>query len=129
MKAGMKRPRGFTLIEVMVALAVVAVTLLAGLQASAALTRASERQEEQWLAEICAANELARLRLVRQLPGTGTTTVGCEQGRRQLQVRLTVQTTPNPNFRRIDAAVLRPSADGETDAGTLLQVSTVMGRF
>ncbi|MBS4037422.1 MAG: type II secretion system minor pseudopilin GspI [Hydrogenophaga sp.] len=129
MKAGMKSPRGFTLIEVMVALAVVAVTLLAGLQASAALTRASERQEEQWLAEICAANELARLRLVRQLPGTGTTTVGCEQGRRQLQVRLTVQTTPNPNFRRIDAAVLRPSADGETDAGTLLQVSTVMGRF
>ncbi|MBA4193628.1 MAG: type II secretion system protein GspI [Comamonadaceae bacterium] len=125
----MKSPRGFTLIEVMVALAVVAVTLLAGLQASAALTRASERQEEQWLAEICAANELARLRLVRQLPGTGTTTVGCEQGRRQLQVRLTVQTTPNPNFRRIDAAVLRPSADGETDAGTLLQVSTVMGRF
>ncbi len=129
MKAGMKSPRGFTLIEVMVALAVVAVTLLAGLQASAALTRASERQEEQWLAEICAANELARLRLVRQLPGTGSTTVGCEQGRRQLQVRLTVQTTPNPNFRRIDAAVLRPSADGETDAGTLLQVSTVMGRF
>mgnify|MGYP006168782709 FL=1 len=129
MKAIVKRPRGFTLIEVMVALAVVAVTLLAGLQASAALTRASERQEEQWLAEICAANELARLRLVRQLPGTGTTTVGCEQGRRQLQVRLTVQTTPNPNFRRIDAAVLRPSADGETDAGTLLQVSTVMGRF
>lgn len=129
MKAGMKSPRGFTLIEVMVALAVVGVTLLAGLQASAALTRASERQEEQWLAEICAANELARLRLVRQLPGTGTTTVGCEHGRRQLQVRLTVQTTPNPNFRRIDAAVLRPSADGETDAGTLLQVSTVMGRF
>jgi len=126
----LRRPaHGFTLIEVLVALAVVAVTLLAGLQASAALTRASERQEEQWLAELCAANELARLRLVRQLPGTGTTTVGCEQGRRQLQVRLTVQTTPNPNFRRIDAAVLRPTADGETEAGVLLQVSTVMGRF
>ncbi len=66
---------------------------------------------------------------MRQLPGTGTTTVGCEQGRRQLQVRLTVQTTPNPNFRRIDAAVLRPAADGETEASVLLQVSTVMGRF
>lgn len=129
MTAANRRPRGFTLIEVLVALAVVAVTLLAGLQASAALTRASERQEEQWLAELCAANELARLRLVRQLPGTGTTTVGCEQGRRQLQVRLTVQTTPNPNFRRIDAAVLRPAADGETEASVLLQVSTVMGRF
>lgn len=129
MTAARRRPHGFTLIEVLVALAVVAVTLLAGLQASAALTRASERQEEQWLAELCAANELARLRLVRQLPGTGSTTVGCEQGRRQLQVRLTVQTTPNPNFRRIDAAVLRPAADGETEAGVLLQVSTVMGRF
>lgn len=129
MTAARRSPHGFTLIEVLVALAVVAVTLLAGLQASAALTRASERQEEQWLAELCAANELARLRLVRQLPGTGTTTVGCEQGRRQLQVRLTVQTTPNPNFRRIDAAVLRPTADGETEAGVLLQVSTVMGRF
>ena len=129
MTAVRRRPHGFTLIEVLVALAVVAVTLLAGLQASAALTHASERQEEQWLAELCAANELARLRLVRQLPGTGTTTVGCEQGRRQLQVRLTVQTTPNPNFRRIDAAVLRPAADGETEASVLLQVSTVMGRF
>lgn len=129
MTAARRSPHGFTLIEVLVALAVVAVALLAGLQASAALTRASERQEEQWLAELCAANELARLRLVRQLPGTGTTTVGCEQGRRQLQVRLTVQTTPNPNFRRIDAAVLRPTADGETEAGVLLQVSTVMGRF
>ena len=33
--------RGFTLVEVLVALAVVAITLVAGLQATGALTRAS----------------------------------------------------------------------------------------
>ena len=39
--------RGFTLVEVLVALAIVATTLIAGLQASAALTRMAQRQTER----------------------------------------------------------------------------------
>lgn len=120
------RSGGFTLIEVLVALAVVAVALMAGLQASGALTRAALRQSDQWLAQLCAENELARLRLSRQLPGIGESTSACEQAGQPLQVRLVVASTPNPNFRRIDA-VVEGSVDGAT--ARLLTLSTVMGRY
>ncbi len=117
---------GFTLIEVLVALAVVSVALVAGLQASGALTRAATRQSDQWLAQLCAENALTRLRLMRQLPGVGDSTSACEQAGQNLQVRLVVATTPNPNFRRIDA-VVEGNVDGE--AVRLLTLSTVMGRY
>lgn len=118
--------RGFTLIEVLVALAIVSIALVAGLQASGALTRAAARQSDQWLAQLCAENELTRLRLNRQLPGVGDSTASCEQAGQSLQVRLVVSTTPNPNFRRIDA-VVEGSVDG--NATRLLTLSTVMGQY
>jgi general secretion pathway protein I len=43
----------------------------------------------------------------------------------ELQVNLTVQVTPNPNFRRVDARVVQRSG---LDSTPLLQLSTVMGR-
>lgn len=123
----MNRPtRGFTLIEVLVALAVVAVALAAGTQATSALTRAASRQSDQWLAQLCAENELVRLRLLRQLPGTGESTQECTQAGRTLLLRVAVQPTPNPNFRRIDASV--EARVGGTDA-RLLTISTIMGRY
>ena len=119
-------PHGFTLIEVLVALAVVAITLAAGLQATGALTRAATRQSDQWLAQLCAENELTRLRLQRQLPGVGDSSTTCEQAGQSLQVQLSVAPTPNPNFRRIDAVVEGP-VDGVNVR--LLTLSTVMGRY
>ncbi|MCU0762247.1 MAG: type II secretion system minor pseudopilin GspI [Hydrogenophaga sp.] len=115
---------GFTLIEVLVALAVVAIALAAGLQATGALTRSAERQTEQWLAQLCAENELTRLRLARQLPNVGDSTSDCMQMGRSLVVRLSVRPTPNPNFRRVDAVVESPATGVR-----LLNLSTVQGRY
>jgi general secretion pathway protein I len=113
--------KGFTLIEVLVALGIVAIALMAGLKATAALGRNAERQTLAILAQICAENELGRLKLSRQLPDTGDTVLPCEQAGRSLQVTVSVQTTPNPNFRRVDAQV----SEGAT---SLFSIATVMGR-
>lgn len=123
--------RGFTLVEVMVALAVVAIALAAGTRATGSLTRMSERQSDQLLAELCAENELAQVRLSSQMPGVGTRTSVCEQAGHQLSVAIEVLPTPNPLFRRVDVRVqTQPQGEGNQAAVyTLLQVSTVVGRY
>ena len=114
--------RGFTLIEVLVALGIVAVALAAGVRATASLTRNSERQSDLLLAHLCAENALVNVRLIRQMPAVGDNTTVCEQAGRSLAVRLWVQPTPNPNFLRVEAQVF----DGEA---RILALSTVVGRF
>lgn len=126
------RMHGFTLVEVLVALAVVAVALAAGLQATGSLTRLSERQQGQLLAQLCADNQLAKVRLAKTLPGIGTSTETCAQAGQVLDVAVDVLPTPNPNFRRVDVRVKAATDTTTVQTAapiTLLQVSTVVGRF
>ncbi|CAN7632517.1 type II secretion system minor pseudopilin GspI [Acidovorax sp. LjRoot118] len=114
--------QGFTLVEVLVALSIVAIALMAGLQSTNALTRNALRQSDIVLAQLCAENELVRTRLSRQMPSVGDSTQPCEQAGRRFDVRLIVRPTPNPSFRRVDAQVL----DGEN---SVLRISTILGRY
>jgi len=114
-------PRGFTLVEVMVALDITAIALVAGLKATAALTSNADRQGAVLLAQICAENKLTELRLARQLPAVGDFDSDCPQAGRALRVTQSVRPTPNPNFRRVEAAV---SEGGQR----IVQVVTVVGR-
>jgi general secretion pathway protein I len=114
--------RGFTLIEVLVALGIVAIALTAGLQASAALTRNAQRQSDLLLAQTCAENELIKVRLAKQMPGVGDSSISCEQAGNVFAVVLAVRPTPNPNFLRIDAQVSK-------EESPVLRLSTVVGRY
>ena len=111
--------RGFTLIEVLVALGIVAIALAAGLQATTAVTNNGLRQSDLLLAHLCAENELIKARLSRQMPGVGDNTTACDQAGRTLQVTLSVRPTPNPEFRRVEARV----SNGDTP---VLQLFTIM---
>ncbi|MDB5874058.1 MAG: type secretion system protein GspI [Ramlibacter sp.] len=122
MNAARRPPRGFTLIEVLVALAIVAIALAAGLRATSALTTNALRQSSVLLAHICAENELVKVRLARQMPGIGDTSVTCEQAGRSFEVKLSVLPTPNPSFQRVDAQVFDAAAP-------VLRLSTVVGRY
>ena len=114
--------RGFTLIEILVALGIVAIALMAGAQATSALTRNAMRQSDVLLAQLCAENELVKVRLARQMPGVGDNTIACQQAGKDFNVNLSVRPTPNPSFRRVDAQVM----DGTTP---VLRLSTVFVRF
>jgi general secretion pathway protein I len=120
--AGRRGIRGFTLIEVLVALAIVAIALAAGLKATTALTSNALRQSSVLLAHICAENELVKARLSRQMPGIGDTSVTCDQAGRIFGVTVSVLPTPNPSFRRVDAQVFE-------DNLPVLRLSTILGRI
>jgi general secretion pathway protein I len=117
------KSRGFTLIEVLVAVAIVAVALAAGMRAAGTLTDNAERLSEVINAQWCADNALTNLRLAKQMPGIGDAEFSCQQMGRTYAGKLVTQATFNPNFRRVDASV-------SDEAGRhLVTVSTVMGRF
>lgn len=115
------RHHGFTLIEVLVALAIVAIALMAGMQATSALTRNAQRQSDVLLAHLCAENELVKVRLSTQMPSVGDSTQACEQSGRSFEVTVRVRPTPNPVFRRVDAQVL-------SEGSSILRISTIVGR-
>ena len=117
------RMQGFTLVEVLVALGIVAIALAAGTQATSALVRNSQRETDLMLAQVCAENELIKARLARQMPPVGDAGLVCTQA--NYSFNLTISTTPtlNPNFRRVDVQVR------SLDEAPILRLSTVVGRY
>lgn len=104
--------RGFTLIEVLVALAIVTVALTGGLRALGQLTQNAGRLPQMVAAQTCLDNALATVRLSARRPPAGEQRSTCTQGRFRLAVVLHVMTTPNPALMRIEGRVL--DADGHT---------------
>jgi general secretion pathway protein I len=114
---------GFTLIEVLVALAILAVTVGAGVKASGALVLNAQRQTQMSAAQWCADNHLTELKLTRAFPGAGRTDFVCEQLGARYRGERRTQNTPNPNFRRVDVQIFSEEGHG------LLTISTVVPRF
>ncbi|MBN8506701.1 MAG: type II secretion system minor pseudopilin GspI [Burkholderiales bacterium] len=111
---------GFTLIEVLVALAVVAIALGAGVKAAGSLTLNAERLQRMTTAQWCVENELTEIRLQRRFPGVGDSRFNCEQLGRVFEGELAARATPNPNCRRVDASV------GDAQTPRLLTLTTIV---
>ena len=116
--------RGFTLVEVLVALAIVALALGAGMKAAGALTDNTQRLGDVTAAQWCAENQLTNLRLSKSFPGTGDSDFACEQLGRSYRGKLSALVVPlNPNFSQVHAQVY------DERGVLLLRLSTVVGRY
>lgn len=115
--------QGMTLIEVLVALAIVAITLSAGIKAAGGLTVNAQRMDDLLVAQWCAENQLSALKLGKIYPPVGDSDFACAQLGRQLPGKLFVRPTPNINFRRVDAQVF------DEQQQPIVRLSTVLSRF
>lgn len=101
----MRRARGFTLIEVLVAIAILAVALAATTRAASLATDGALGTRQRLLATWAGENRVAELRARRVFPSAGTHTFSTEEGGLALQVEETVEDTPNPTIRRVSLAI------------------------
>ncbi|HEY3461740.1 MAG TPA: type II secretion system minor pseudopilin GspI [Casimicrobiaceae bacterium] len=103
------RCRAFTLVEVLVALAIVAVALAAGMRAVAQSADGAGALKARTLALWVAQNRLAQAQLADPKPARGVTEGGETQANVRFVWRQTVTDTPNPAFRKIDIVVADPA--------------------
>ncbi|MEM7767124.1 MAG: type II secretion system minor pseudopilin GspI [Pseudomonadota bacterium] len=104
---------GFTLVEVLAALAVFSVAALGLVQVSLENTRTARTVEMRALASLVADNRLAEA-LTRPEPlELGVQTDGLNMGGRSWQVRETVQRTPNPVIHEVvvDVSLVETARD------------------
>lgn len=97
--------RGFTLIEVLIALAIAGVALAACVRALGVGVNGVRNMQERSLAQQAAQNFLAEMRLQAVLPALGRRTQPCPQGTLALDCEQVVQATPNNSFRRVTVRV------------------------
>jgi general secretion pathway protein I len=106
------RHAGFTLIEILVALAIVAVALAAGLRAIAQSTDGASELKRRTLALWIAENRLALAQLDALPPAFGEREGNALQADMPFVWREAVSGTPNPSFRKVEIVVADPSVPG-----------------
>ncbi|GLS03160.1 type II secretion system protein GspI [Chitiniphilus shinanonensis] len=101
----MTRRLGFTLVEVLVALAILAIALTAALRATSASSDAAITLRTRMLAGWVAQNHLNEMRARRLFPEVGTSEGKVEQGGQSFTWKAEVGASPNRSFRRIEIKV------------------------
>ncbi|HYT96209.1 MAG TPA: type II secretion system minor pseudopilin GspI [Casimicrobiaceae bacterium] len=99
---------GFTLVEILVALAIVAVALAAGMRALAQSADSASTLKSRTLALWVAQNRLANAQLADPWPALGVSSGNAEQAGARLVWRETISGTPNPAFRKVEIVVAEP---------------------
>jgi general secretion pathway protein I len=97
------------LIEILVALAIVAVALAAGMRAIAQSADGASALKQRTLALWIAQNRLALAQLEPELPAVGERSGEATQAGASFVYRESVSGTPNPSFRKVEIVVADPA--------------------
>jgi general secretion pathway protein I len=125
-----RRNRGFTLIEVLVALVIVAVGMSVLMGALSSSARTVVYMQDKIFAEWVALNQIATLRLglqQGQIPPTGTTNGDLDFANRSWHWRQDVVASQVPGINRIDFKVRPKEVKGGDDDSWYVTVSGLAG--
>jgi general secretion pathway protein I len=103
--------RAFTLIEVLIALAILAIALAAVTRAARIATDTAQETKLRTLATWVAQNRLAEITAASatQFPGVSETAGSTTMANVEFAWRQKISATPNRAFRKVEVAVLRPN--------------------
>ena len=118
----MRRPesRGFTLLEVLVALLLLALAMVALVRSAGQEAQALVQQREATLAQWIAANVIAETRLSRDLPDSGQRQGEQRYAGRDWRWQLDVAATDDPGVLRLEVRVHPRDGDVAMPAATLI---------
>jgi general secretion pathway protein I len=119
--------RGFTLIEVLVALAIVAIGMAAVMGALTSSANTISYLRDKTFAQWVALNQIANLRLSGQLPPTGNSDGDTDFAGRSWHWRQEVVATQVPGVERIDISVRPAEVTSGDDKGWFTTVSGIQG--
>jgi general secretion pathway protein I len=103
--------RGFTLIEVMVALAIAALGLAAVAASVSQMVDAAVSMQQRSYANWIAQNKIAELRLANIVPEVSSTSGQTEYAGIEWEWRATISETGVENLFRVDVTVSQPGSD------------------
>ena len=104
---------GFTLIEVLIALAILAIALTAAMRAASVATDSANETKLRTLATWIAQNRIAEINAstTTTLPGAGESNGRQTMANIEFEWKQKISNTPNAAFRKIEVKVLRPGND------------------
>ncbi|SDU91945.1 type II secretion system minor pseudopilin GspI [Pseudomonas mucidolens] len=120
---GRRKSEGFTLIEVLVALAIIAVAMAAAVRVAGLMTQSNGLLRDKSMALLAAQSRLAELRLDGRLR-PGRRTFECDQGRLKLRCEQVIDATADGRLFKVNVRVL----DAAREAPPLARLETLVAR-
>lgn len=124
----MKTSRGFTLLEILIALAILAIVSIALLSQSRHSVETRSALHDKTLGLWIAEDYMDIMRAEERWPASGESSEEVEVNEREWQVTTLVIETARPDMRRVTVAVNTQSSSGEFDK-PVVELTSFIGRY